>query len=53
MTLSDGVLILKKIIVGVILVLVPALLLWGGLQLTIKLLSPQPQNSSLTHWTDK
>jgi hypothetical protein len=41
MTFNDVELIVKKIIVGILLVVIPAVLLWYGLQLTISLLSPK------------
>ena len=48
MTFSDVGLIVKKILVGIILVLIPVLILWGGLQLTVKLLSPNEPSETVT-----
>ncbi len=46
MTLRDADLILKKILVGALLVVIPLLILWGGLQLTIKVLTPKHKTES-------
>lgn len=40
MTLSDTTLIIKKILVGIVLVVIPFLILWGGITLTLKVLTP-------------
>lgn len=40
MTLSDTILIAKKILVGIVLVVIPFMILWAGITLTQKVLTP-------------
>lgn len=47
MTFSDVTLLVKKIVVGFLLVLIPFFILWGGIKLTIKLLTPAEQKTGV------
>lgn len=49
MTLSDVTLLLKKIVVGIIVTLIPFLILFGGLWLTQKLLNREKQPEATIH----
>ena len=47
MTISDVTLITKKILIGLFLIIVPMLILFGGIKLSYKLLTPkQPATTS-------
>ena len=45
MTLSDSTLILKKIIVGILVALIPFLILFGGLKLTQQILDNKEKSA--------
>jgi len=54
MTLSDVTLLTKKIIIGILLVIIPFLILMGGIKLSLKLLNPKQENvTSVTNTKNK
>ena len=55
MTLSDVTLLTKKILIGIFLIIVPILILLGGIKLSYKLLTPKqgPATSAATNFINK
>ena len=54
MTLSDITLITKKILIGILLVVVPFLILMGGIKLSLKLINAnQADTTSITNTIKK
>lgn len=49
MTLSDITLLAKKILIGILVALIPALIILWGLRLTQKLLSKAPDSNASIH----
>jgi hypothetical protein len=49
MTISDIPLLVKKILIGVIVTMIPFLILFGGLRLTQKILSKKPISVNTQH----